>query len=69
MTNDRTKSKFWTITLSTLVVLTITTTIEDVFDVGVFIIPCIPGFIIYVLATGDIHGWKPGQLDKREELS
>lgn len=62
MTNKKAKSKLWTIVLLTLAVLAITTTIADIFDFGPFIIPAMPGFIIYVLATGDIHGWQPGPI-------
>ncbi len=62
MTDEKSKNRFWIIALLTLVVLTITTTIADVFDSGLFIIPSMPGFIIYVLVTGDIHGWQPGPI-------
>ncbi len=24
----------------------------------------VPGFILYVIATGDIHGWQPGPIDQ-----
>jgi hypothetical protein len=27
---------------------------------AIFSLPLIPGFIIFVLTTGDIHGWQPG---------
>jgi hypothetical protein len=62
MIDKKLKNKFWIIALLTLVVLTITTTIADVFDSGLFILPSTPGFIIYVLVTGDIHGWQPGPI-------
>jgi hypothetical protein len=62
MTDEKSKNKFWVIALFILIILSITTTIEDVTDSGLFIIPSIPGFIIYVLVTGDIHGWQPGPI-------
>jgi hypothetical protein len=62
MTDDKSKNRFWIIALLTLLVLTITTTIADVFDLGLFIMPSMPGFVIYVLVTGDIHGWQPGPI-------
>jgi hypothetical protein len=62
MTDAKSKSKFWIIALCTLVALAITTTVEDVFDSGVFVILSMPGFIVYVLLTGDIHGWQPGPI-------
>jgi hypothetical protein len=62
MTDGKSNSRFWIIALLTLGVLTITTTIADVFDSGLFIIPSMPGFIVYVLVTGDIHGWQPGPI-------
>jgi hypothetical protein len=60
--DDKSRNKFWIIALLTLLVLTITTTIADAFDSGLFIIPSMPGFIIYVLVTGDVHGWQPGPI-------
>lgn len=62
MTDQKSKRKFWIIALLTLVVLAITTTIADVFDAGPLMILSMPGFIIYVLVTGDIHGWQPGPI-------
>src|SRR4051794_10425853 len=69
-TEQRTRNKFGTIALLTLLVLTVTTTTADILDtnhsdsalVGVLIIPSMPGFILYVLVTGDIHGWQPGPI-------
>lgn len=29
---------------------------------GMFLLYNFPGFIVYVLTTGDIHGWKPGPI-------
>ena len=26
------------------------------------IIPSLPGYLFYILATGDIHGWRPGPI-------
>lgn len=54
----------------TLLVLATTTTIADILDTNhsdsplldALIIPSMPGFIIYVLLTGDIHGWQPGPI-------
>lgn len=68
--DEKIKSRFWTIALVTLVVLTITTTTADILDtnnsesgfVGPLIILSMPGFVIYVLVTGDIHGWQPGPI-------
>jgi hypothetical protein len=64
------KRRFWVIAGVALLVLATTTTIADVLDtnhsdsalVGVLIIPSMPGFILYVLLTGDIHGWQPGPI-------
>jgi hypothetical protein len=64
MTDEKSGKRFWMIASLTLLVLTITTIIEDAFDLGLFIMPSMPGFIIYVLATGDIHGWQPGPIGK-----
>ena len=69
-TNDKKpKNRFWTIALLTFLVLIITTTIGDILDTnnesgltGLFIIPSIPGFLVYVMVTGDIHGWQPGPI-------
>lgn len=68
--DKKTKNKFWTIALVTLFVLTITTTTADILDtnnsdsgfLGLLIAPSMPGFIVYVLVTGDIHGWQPGPI-------
>jgi len=68
--DSKTKSKFWTIALVTLLVLTITTTTGDILDTnnsesvltGLLIIPSMPGFLLYVLVTGDSHGWQPGPI-------
>ena len=69
-TDDKAKNRLWAIAMVTLLVLTITTTIGDMLDtnnsesglVGILIVPSIPGFILYVLVTGDIHGWQPGPI-------
>ncbi len=67
-TNDKKpKNRFWTIAQLTFLVLIITATIGDIPDTnnnesgltGLFIIPSIPGFLVYVMVTGDIHGWQP----------
>jgi hypothetical protein len=68
--DSKPKNRFWTIALVTLLVLTITTTIGDILDTnnnesgltGLLLIPSMPGFLIYVLVTGDIHGWQPGPI-------
>jgi hypothetical protein len=66
--DDKTKSRFWTIALWTLLILTATTTIGDILDTndnglaGLFLIPSMPGYIFYVIVTGDIHGWQPGPI-------
>lgn len=70
------KNRFWTIALLTFLVLTVTTTIGDILDTndnesgleGLFINPSIPGFLVYVMVTGDIDGWQSGPLDKSDEL-
>ena len=67
---NKTKKRFWIIALVMLLILAITTTIADILDtnnsdsvfVGILIIPSMPGFLIYVLTTGDIHGWQPGPI-------
>ena len=64
------KRRFWVIAGVTLLILATTTIIADVLDtnhsdsalVGALIIPSMPGFILYVLITGDIHGWQPGPI-------
>lgn len=70
-TNDKNpKNRFWSIALVILLVLTVTTSIGDILDTnhnesglaGLFMIPSIPGFLVYVLVTGDIHGWQPGPI-------
>ena len=73
-TNDkadqRKRNRFWTVALLTLLILTVTTTIADILDTnnsdnvfaGLLIIPSMPGFILYALVTGDIHGWQPGPI-------
>lgn len=76
-TDDKTKNSLWTIALMTLLVLIITTTTGDILDTnnseselaGLLIIPSIPGFIIYVLVTGDIHGWQPGPIGQVGRIS
>lgn len=65
------KRKFWVIAGVTLLVLAITTTIADVLDtnhsdgvlVTVLIIPSMPGFILYVLITGD-YSWLATRSDR-----
>ncbi|HSY60595.1 MAG TPA: hypothetical protein VK796_01915 [Cytophaga sp.] len=50
--------------------MAIITSIGDVLDKnhndsifsGILFIPMLPGFIIYVLTKGDIHGWQPGPI-------
>ena len=63
------KSNFWKITLIVLLVLTPITIVSDIMDskgddsvMGIFMLPLMPGYIIYVLVTGDIHGWQPGPI-------
>jgi hypothetical protein len=68
--DKKTKTRFWVIALVTLVILAITTTTADILDtnnndsafLGLLIIPSMPGFLIYVVVTGDIHGWQPGPI-------
>ena len=64
------KRRFWVIAILTLLVLATTTTTADILDtnhsesafLGVLILPSMPGFVLYVLVTGDIHGWQPGPI-------
>jgi len=64
------KKKFLAIAGVTLLVLSITTTIADILDTNqsyspalvALIAPSMPGFFLYVLVTGDIHGWQPGPI-------
>lgn len=50
--------------------MAILTTAGDILDtnnsdsgfVGLMLLPSMPGFILYVLLTGDIHGWQPGPI-------
>lgn len=64
------KRRFWVIATLTLLVLTTTTIIADFLMqiivknafLGVLLLPSMPGFILFVLVTGDIHGWQPGPI-------
>lgn len=64
------KPRFVIIATPTLLLLTTSTTIADILDtnhsesvfLGVLVLPSMPGFILYVLLTGDIHGWQPGPI-------
>lgn len=70
------KGKFLMIALGLLVGLTTLTLVLEYLDskeIGDawLIIPgliLMPGFIIYVLVTGDIHGWKPGPIGQEGRL-
>ena len=62
-------ANFWKIALIVLLVLTPITIVSDMMDskgddsvMGIFMLPLMPGYIIYVLVTGDIHGWQPGPI-------
>ncbi|MFC6998459.1 hypothetical protein [Rufibacter roseus] len=65
-----TKIEFWIVAIVIFLVLAILTTTGDILDtnnndsgfVGLIVLPTIPGFILYVLVTGDIHGWQPGPI-------
>ena len=65
----KTKKRFWIIAAA-LLVLAILTTTGDILEtndidngfVGLLLLPSMPGFLIYVLLTGDIHGWQPGPI-------
>ena len=55
--------------LIVVLVLTPITIVSDLMDskgddsvMGIFMLPLMPGYIIYVLLTGDIHGWQPGPM-------
>jgi hypothetical protein len=53
------------ITVIVLFVLSLTFSILSEVDEsleGMFLLYNFPGFIVYVLTTGDIHGWKPGPI-------
>ena len=69
MTEERKQNNFWKIVLITLAVLTPITILSDVMEskgddalMGIFMLPLMPGFIIYIIVTGDIHGWQPGPI-------
>jgi hypothetical protein len=68
-TENQKKGQFWKIALIVFLVLTPITIFSDVMDskgddavLGIFMVPLMPGYIIYVLVTGDIHGWQPGPI-------
>ena len=27
-----------------------------------FVLPLLPGYLVYIITTGDIHGWRPGPI-------
>jgi hypothetical protein len=64
------KRRFWVIAILTLLVLTTTTTIADILDtnhsesafLGVLLLPSMPGFVLYVLVTGDT--WLAARTDR-----
>lgn len=62
-------NNFWKIALIILGILTPITIISDILEskgddtlMGMFMLPLMPGFLLYVLVTGDIHGWQPGPI-------
>ena len=66
---ERRRGKLWKIALIVFLVLTPITIFSDMMDikghdavVGIFMVPLMPGYIIYILLTGDIHGWQPGPI-------
>jgi hypothetical protein len=68
-TKKRQESKFWKVALITLAVLTPITILSDILEskgddtlMAIFMLPLMPGFIIYIIVTGDIHGWQPGPI-------
>jgi hypothetical protein len=68
-TESQKKGKFWKIALIVFLVLTPITILSDIMDrkgddavMAIFMVPLMPGYIIYVLVTGDIHGWQPGPI-------
>ncbi len=74
----RDKNKFWAIAILTLFTLTLTTTVGDIWEtnasrmsvhkeppssfLGALLIPSIPGYLVYIVMTGDLHGWRPGPI-------
>ena len=63
------KGNFWKIALIVFLVLTPITILSDIMDskgddavMGIFMVPLMPGYLIYILVTGDIHGWQPGPI-------
>lgn len=78
LSDKNVKDKFWTIAILTLLTLTLTTTVGDIWDTNssrisvhnneksrfldLLLIPSIPGYLVYMLITGDIHGWRPGPI-------
>jgi hypothetical protein len=69
-TTDKEKGNgFWRVALIVLGIITLVTVISDLMEskgddtlIGIFMLPLFPGFIIYTLVTGDIHGWQPGPI-------
>ena len=61
----------------TLLLLTATTTTADILDTNhiesgfvlLLTLPSMPGFFIYVLVTGDIHGWQPGPIGQAGRIA
>jgi hypothetical protein len=64
---EKRKRNFWKIAFIILGVLTPIAVISDIMEskgddtlMAMLMIPLMPGFLIYVLVTGDIHGSQPG---------
>jgi hypothetical protein len=70
------KNKFWLIALGLLAGLTGLTLLLEYLESRVVhdswmtipYLPIMPGFFIYVIITGDIHGWKPGPIGQEGRI-
>jgi hypothetical protein len=63
------KSKLWKIAFITLGILASIAAVSDIMEtdgddslMGTFLFPLMPGIVVYILVTGDIHGWQPGPI-------
>lgn len=66
---EQRKHNFWKIAFIILGVITPIAVISYIMEskgddtlMGMFMLPLMPGFLVYVLVTGDIHGWQPGPI-------
>jgi hypothetical protein len=63
---DRKKRRLLITVIVILFLSLIFSTLSEIDDSwqGMFLLYNFPGFIVYVISTGDIHGWQPGPIGK-----